>query len=195
MKNYDNKKQTISEFAIQNKCIRAEILWAYFTAMRNLSFLFTDHAKIMIPHLFFDSEIAKNMIINRKKTKKIIETVLTFAIRKKKFRYMKQLYTLMIDYSRDCSNKKEFMVATTYFDDNLGKIRRTVYIIVEQNQTSGEESYKRLMNEFTTDSIKLESCLAIISDNARDMIGETGLVSRMKANNNSILSLTCSATS
>ena len=128
------------------------------------------------------------MVINRKKTKDIIETVITFAIRKKKVRFMKKLYLLMIDHSRDISNKNEFMIATTYFDEILGKIRRTVYIVVEQNKTSGEAAYNKLISEFNTDSIKLDSCLAIISDNAKDMIGEIGLVSRIKAKNNLYLS-------
>jgi len=188
---YDKNNETITKFAVENKSIRADIIWSYFTAMRNLSFLLTDHAKTILPHMFCDSEIAKSMVINRLKTKKIIETVLTFALRKKKIPKMKKLFSLMLDFSRDISNKNEFMIATCYFDEESAKIMRTVYITVEQNKISGEESLKKLKEELNIDSIKLESCLSIMSDNASDMIGEIGIVSRIKGENNSIYSLTC----
>ena len=51
------------------------------------------------------------------------------------------------------------MIATTYFDENIATIRRTVYLVVEQNKTSGEEANKKLINELNIDSIKLQSCL------------------------------------
>ena len=71
VKNYKDEKP-ITDYARQHKTIREEIMWAHFTAMMNLSFQLTDSAKIVLPDIFFDSDIAKNIIMNRKKTKKLI---------------------------------------------------------------------------------------------------------------------------
>ena len=97
----DRNIQAVSELLLVT---RSEILWAHFSIDKNLSFNLSDYAS--------DSKIAKSLVKNRKKTKKLIEEVLLGAITIKRRKYMKNLCSLAFDYSRDIANSNEFIIET-----------------------------------------------------------------------------------
>ena len=48
---------------------------------------------------------------------------------------MRNLTSLMLDFSRDVSNSNEFIIANQYYDEDECSIKRIVFEIIEQNQT------------------------------------------------------------
>jgi len=117
IKKKTTKTLTLDDYNEEKKVARAEILISYLICMRSMSFLITDYLAVILPRAFLDSTIAQKMTINRDKVKKLIEQVLLGAIRHKKYKNMRRSCSLMFDFSRDISNKNEFVIATTYYDD------------------------------------------------------------------------------
>jgi len=67
-------QKNISEFTLGKSIARSEIIWAYLTVFRNLSFNFSDYASDYFRKMFPDSKIAEKQTINRKKIKLIMKT-------------------------------------------------------------------------------------------------------------------------
>jgi len=145
--------------------------------------------------MFPDSKTIPKLKINRHKTKNIIENVLLGVIQRDVNKKIKNMFTLALDHSRDISNKNEFMISVSYLEeDPVISIRRVVYEICEQNNTSSQESFATIKELFSQNKISFRSILSIMSDNANEMIGEeNGLIAHFKAQNNSIYSNTCIA--
>ena len=100
------KKQSNLDGYMKNKAIaRTEILWAFCTVQKNLSFNLSEYIGDLLPHMFSDSVIAKYFIINKKKVKKLIEDVLVGGISMRVVKYMKRNCCILVDYSRDVANK------------------------------------------------------------------------------------------
>ena len=193
VKKIEDQKKFMEGFLEKgSKAARAEIIWVFLTVKRNLSFNFTDYASDVLPQMFPDSEIAQTIILNRKKVKLIIENVLLGTIVFKKLKLMKKLYSLALDFSRDVSNKNQLLIICHYFDPEYGKIRRTVYDIVEQNLLSGSDSFQTLINLLKQDGVKIQNMFSICTDNAANLISqEVGLAGRLKKHNHGIFNLIC----
>ena len=61
--------------------------------------------------MFNDSKNVESAIINRHKTKEIMKKVLVTSADLKRLKHMRKMMTLMLDFSRDASNKNEFIIA------------------------------------------------------------------------------------
>ena len=122
----------------------AEIIWAFLTIFRNLSFNLSEYAGDYLPHMFLDSKIAEKTVLYRQKTKKIVEDVLLKKIEFNVIEKMRQLFSLSLNCSRDCSNVNQFVLAIHNFDEKDLKFMHVVYEIFEQNQTKGEDLYKTI---------------------------------------------------
>ena len=112
----ENEQISFSEFSFGKYVARSEIIWAFLTVARNLSFNFSEYANPFLSKMFPDSKIAHQVILNRKKTKAIIENVLVKTIEYNIVENMRKIFSISIDGSRDISNKKELMIAVHYFD-------------------------------------------------------------------------------
>ena len=171
---------------------RAELIWAYLTVHRNLSFNFSDYAKDYLPHIFRDSKIASNFKIYRQKVKKIIEEVLMGVIHHDTRKKMKSIFSIMIDGSRDVSNKNELIIAVQYYDIPANKIQRVVFDIIEQNNTTSQKLYETVCELLKENSLQFAHILALMTDNASDMSSnENGLAGKIKLQNKSIYTTTC----
>ena len=61
---------------VSESAIKAEALWAMFVAKHNIPFLASDHANILFPKMFPDSELAKQFSSGRTKTTAIVTQAL-----------------------------------------------------------------------------------------------------------------------
>ena len=122
----DNFKDKFSQLA------NADIIWSFYTVMKNLSFNLSDVVGKMFSKMFFDSQIAHEMIINQKKVKKIIEKVILGNILHVKYRHMRKICALSIDSSRDVSNKNEMIVVSSYYDKDSGKSGPEIWVSSEK---------------------------------------------------------------
>ena len=132
------------------------------------------------------------MKLYRQKVQRILSDVLEKYIHTLCKKHMTKLCSLMIDCSRDSSNKNELLVASTFYDDNKNEIKRIVFKIIEQNQTKSQVLYQTIANLLKENNISFRAIIAVMTDNANEMCGgEGGLTTLMKLKNNSIYSVTC----
>ena len=187
-----NTQKLISDFSAGKAIARAEIMWAFLTVVRNISFNFSEYASLYFPSMFMDSKTAEKMIINRQKTKKIIEDVILKTIRADVISQMKQLFSISVDSSRDISNCNEIIIAAHYFDVKIKRMRHIVYEVLEQNQTKVPQIFNSIKKQLEYDHIPFTSILSFTSDNANEMVGsKEGLIAHFKAHNNSIYNHGC----
>ena len=153
------------------KTARAELIWSLFLVQNNLSFNVSQSASMvdLFKKMFMDSQIASQIVTNRHKVEKIITMVLAPALRSQRKQHLQKLYSLSIDFSRDVSNKNNFLIVATYFQNEKCCIMREVYKVVEHNFTSGFETYQKLRKILEDDRIDLKNMIAISIDNAADM--------------------------
>ena len=163
-------------FVKNQAAVRAEIIWAFLTVYRNLSFNFSDYISEYLSHIYSDSKFASLSTINRHKTKKIIE-VFVGILGMNQMKYIKKKASFMLDFSRDISNLNEFIIAVKYFDEEKFKIITTVLEVLEQNQTKSEILFKSFTSFLSDKKIEVKNMISITTDNAHDMVGkENGLV-------------------
>ena len=55
---------------------------------------------------------------------------------------MKIIFSIMIDGSRDVSNKNELIIAVQYYDILANKIHTVVFDMIEQNNTTSQKLYE-----------------------------------------------------
>jgi len=167
------------------------MIWSHLTVMRNLSYNLSDFAGEYIPHMFNDSKIATSMNLYRQKVQKIISMVLEPYVSNICRKYMSNVCALMVDGSRDISNRNELMIGAAYYNEEKNEIKRTVFEILEQNNTKSQKIYQSLNNLLLENKIPYKSILSVMTDNANDMSAEEGLTGLMKCQNNSIYGITC----
>ena len=64
------KPDTMRNYVKNQESARAKIIWGFLTIYRNLSFNFSEYISEFLPHIYYDSKIASQSIINCHKTKK-----------------------------------------------------------------------------------------------------------------------------
>ena len=186
------KTNHVDKYMNGREVARIEIIFAFMTAVKNLSFSYSDTYGKYISHMFEDSISAKKVVLNRHKTKEIIELVLVSAVDLSRMPGIRKLTSIMIDSSRDIQNKNELILAVQYFDDSSKSIKKIVFEILEQNDTKSKQILDSLIEVFKVSQIHFKNVLAVMTDNAADMVGrENGLTELLKQHDNGIFTTTC----
>ena len=194
LNNITKKKENIQaylSFPDFTPLSRASMIWSHLTVMRNLSYNLSDFIGKYFPHMFKDSQAATKIQLYRQKVQKIVNMVLVPYIENICQKYMKNICSLMIDGSRDISNKNELMIAAPFFNEDKNEVKRVVFQIIEQNDTKAKKIYESLKEVLSEQGIPFRSILSVMTDNARDMCAEQGLTGLLKSQNNSIYTFTC----
>ena len=153
------------------KTARAELIWAHFLVMNNLSFNLSHTANSihLLKSMFTDSEIASQIVTNRDKMEKLVSKVLAPALQSARKQHLQKLYSLSIDFSREISNKNNFLILVTYFQNETCSINREVYKVIEHNFTKGLETFNVLRKTLQDDRVEVKNMIALSIDNASDM--------------------------
>jgi len=170
---------------------RASIIWTYITIMKDLSFNLSDYIGDYFFHVFKDSQTANKIKIYRQKVQKILSEVLEPFVSKNNVKYMRKNCCLLIDGSRDVSNRNELIIAASYYNEESNEIKRVVFEVIEQNNTTAQNLYETLKALLQINRISFKSIISVITDNAADMSSQQGLVGFLKTQNYSLYQRTC----
>ena len=187
-----SSQSRIDTYGQGKEIARSEIIWTYFTLFRNLSFNLSDYCNEYLSHMLRDSEIGKSINLHRHKTKYMIQKVFLGSIIFKRIQFMRKIHVLMIDGSRDISNNNQIIIACRFFNEIEGRIKNLVYEVLEINHSKAIDIYHELKKFFNEDRILFKNTLALITDNAPEMISQDhGVLGYIQKENKSIFGVGC----
>ncbi|CAI6351435.1 unnamed protein product [Macrosiphum euphorbiae] len=177
----------------------AKIKLAAYFAEHNVPFLGADHLSELLTKVFPDSEIAKNINVNRTKTTAIIKNVIgssqKFILSEK---LKKQKFSLMTDESTDIGTIKTSCVVARFYDESSEMIAsvfwqlHNVYDTDNPSSASAEHLYNDLISTLNEYEIPLTNIIGFGSDGCNVMMGQhNSVVSRLRESCPGIFIMKC----
>ena len=179
----------------------AEIKFSAFIARHHLSFLLVDNMIPFLKDLFFDSDILKNMSLNRERVRRIICNVIALVHKLRLLQILKsQKISISIDEMTDITSKQALCIVVRYEDKQRERIRDSLWDLVrvfdgdENRKADAETIYDKVVQTFETDGLVLENykILGFCSDTCSVMQGtHAGVSERFKKDVNGIQIIKC----
>lgn len=167
---------------------------------RNLSFMSCNHLIPVFKFTAKDSEIMKNLYLDRHGVKRIIENVLAPAHRNRLRKILKtEKFSVIVDEATDVSVVHSLCIIVRYFDEEYGIIREDLWDLVEvytkqDSLASAENISNLIMDSFRNEKIPFDNIVSFCSDTCSLMMGVfTGVAARLKSEIKHLLVLHCNA--
>lgn len=154
---------------------QAEIRIASMFAEHNIAFQVADHFIQVIKKSFIDSEIAKNLKLNRTKCTGIIKNVLTTIESDETINNLNNVkFSVLVDESTDITDHKFMCTLVRYISPLNGLIRTELLqlIALDARNWSAVKIYDAFKSCLSSKSIPLSNIVGLASDGANVMIGQ-----------------------
>ncbi|XP_050515221.1 uncharacterized protein LOC126890380 [Diabrotica virgifera virgifera] len=175
------------------KTSAAEITSVYHTVKHSLSYNSLDCFQKLLPLMYADSKIAKNVKCGRTKSEAIVCEVLAKEALKDVVQNLKE--DLFFSISTDASNKgnrKMFPICVRYFSFDKG-IQNKLIDFVESNDETADQITKVLCETLDKHNLKLSQVTSYGADNANVNFGSNHSVfTNLHSKNEKILKANCS---
>lgn len=178
---------------IMYKTSAAEITSIYHTVKHSLSYNSMDCFQKLLPLMYADSKIAKNVKCGRTKSEAIVCEVLAKEALKEVIQNLKEdsFYSISTDASNK-GNRKMFPICVRYFSWDKG-IQNKLIDFVESNDETADQITKVLCETLDKHNLELSQVAAYGADNANVNFGSNHSVfTNLVAKNEKILKANCS---
>lgn len=180
----------------QNVAVKeAEIRLESFFAEHNVAFVVADHLIQVIKKSFKDSDIAKNVTLNRTKCTNIIKNILSTVETDETISNLKICkFSILVDESTDITDTKFMCTLVRYVSPVNGHIRTALLelISLDARNCSAVHIYDAFKNCLTSKNIPLSNIVGVASDGANVMVGRTNsFYSHLKNDVPSIILMQC----
>ena len=171
--------------SLQNKVMKAELLFTDFLIEHNVPIAASDHSNELFRKMFPDSEISKKYACKRTKTTSLVkflgETEQNDIVKKLK----KTVFCIATDGSNDMNASKLYPILVCYYDNQSHKIV-TVHLGLRECMVSstGKNIFLEIDAELKSHGLSWDQILAFSTDNAAVMVGHrSGVAAFIKEQN------------
>ncbi|KAL7299731.1 hypothetical protein TKK_0007481 [Trichogramma kaykai] len=161
---------------IEKKAVRAELKFTAYVASQNLPKRAIDTLIPMVKNVITDSEIIKNVHLDRCRVGEIMNRILAPAHIKNLSEILKNnKFSIIVDESTDVSTTHSMCIVVRYVDNEQQKINETLWDLVEIYTAPNEVASADRLKELIVKSF--ESKDVSITDTCNLMMGEHNSVS------------------
>ena len=162
----DTTKQNEEDNSLDEKILKAEILWCIATAEHDISFLTSDHATKLFRLMFPDSPVASGFRCSRTKTSYIINDGISVANQEKlKEKLNNNIYSILIDESNKNYGEKYLCLMVRYYDEEEQCIQVKFLDLKKNNKSNSDTITKLVVESVEEKDLSFDNCIQIMSDN------------------------------
>lgn len=168
---------------------------ASFFAEHNIAFAVADHLIQVMKKSFIDSDIAKNVTLNRTKCTNIIKNILSTVETDETISNLKVCkFSILVDESTDITDTKFMCTLARYVSPINGLIRTELLelISLDARNCSAVHIYDAFKNCLISKNLPLSNIVGLASDGANVMVGRTNsFYSHLKNDVPSVILMQC----
>ncbi|CAG5001997.1 unnamed protein product [Parnassius apollo] len=163
----------------------SEIKLAAFVAEHKVSHNVMNHLADLLPKLFPDSQIAKDIRLKRTKVQAVINNCIGETEKENLISDLKsQMFSILIDESTDIAVVKTVAVVVRYFDPMIGKVITRFWNLIQlfdekttDHVANAEKLFNTVIGSFQKYEIPTENIIGFGSDGCNTMMGCNNSVS------------------